>query len=111
MGRHDQVENMDMSIGTEQSVEMEKNALHFTVVEVMQETVDEDEVKAGASRRAVGTDVAGDKFTAVTLTRILNVVWVDVHSQILGLSEILGVSARPAANIEDSADARHLVVS
>ena len=111
MLRHDQVENMDMSIGAEQSVEMEKNALHFTVVEVMQETVDEDEVKAGTGRGAEGTDVAGDKLTAVTLTRILNVVWVDVHSQILGLSEMLGVGARSAADIEDSADVRHLVVS
>ena len=50
-----------MTIVGEQSVEMEQNALHFTGVEVMQETVDEDEVKAGAGRRAVGTDVAGDK--------------------------------------------------
>src|SRR5580704_7311241 len=105
MLRHDQLENMDMAIGAEQS------ALHFTGVEVMQETVDEDEVKAGAGRRAVGTDVAGDKLTAVTLTGILNVVWVDVYSQILGLSEILGVGARSAADIEDSADALHLVVN
>src|SRR5580704_2093996 len=111
MLRHDQLENMDMAIGAEQSVEMEQNALHFTGVEVMQETVDEDEVKAGAGRRAVGTDVAGDKLTAVTLTGILNVVWVDVYSQILGLSEILGVGARSAADIEDSADALHLVVN
>ena len=52
MGRHDQLENMDMTIDAEQSVEMEKNALHFTAVEVMQETVDQYEVKAG--RRPAG---------------------------------------------------------
>jgi hypothetical protein len=100
-----------MAIFCKHGSNMCQNAVHVTGVQVMQETVDQYEVKVGISRRTVGSNITGDKLAAVTLTGILNVVLIDINAQVLSMSKVLRIGARPTTDIQDPSHAAQVVMS
>ena len=84
--------------------------MRLLVVEVIEQAVDEDHVGRFDRARREARDVRDAEVAAMAAARVGNVSVVDVDARIVDVSEVVGVRARPAADIEDTADPRQIVL-
>lgn len=110
-----QLQNVNVAVISEQASEIGENAPGGRVVHVMKETVDEDEIEALVGRSDVGGSIMGFEAQvgvgrAISTFGIANVFGVEVDAEIIGTSELSSICAGTAANVEDAANALHVVV-
>ena len=83
-----------MTIRCEQGTEMGKNARHVLGVQMMQETIHQDEVKSILGGGGIVAHVGDDEFAAVTLAGIADIALVEVDTDVIGVSEVMSVGSR-----------------
>ena len=80
------------------------------VVDVMEEAVGQDQVKAVVGRDVKSRDVGHDEFAPVSSPCALDVRRVEVDAEVIRARKVMCVRAGPAANVEDAARAPYIIV-
>src|ERR1700745_637123 len=101
---------MKMTIRSEEFARARKNAVRVGCVNVVKKTVHENEV-VGTGRNGVGScGIRDKKIAMIPVSRQLNITFIDVDSQVFGMSEARRVRSRPASDIQDGSYLFQVVV-
>lgn len=107
----DQLEHVDVSIRGEEPREMTEDRPDIGCVEMVQEAVDEDEIKPLRVWYVILGDVDGQKVAVKASPGTLDVCRVDVETEVgRGRVELVRVGARSTPNIEDATYLAEVVV-
>ena len=94
-----------MAIGRKPGLQALQDRRGGRCVDVMEEAVHEDEVKASLDGLVVIADVCDNELTIVLFPGVGDVTGIDIDAEIVGVGEEVGVGAGAAADVQDAAGA------
>ncbi|MDQ3609765.1 MAG: hypothetical protein M3459_12835 [Actinomycetota bacterium] len=101
---------MEPPVRGHQLREAREDLANVLVVHVMQEAVDEDEVRSTSVGWNVVSEIGDHEVAPMTLAGVLDVGRVDVEPEVAGRREVVRVGPRTAPHVEDVRDAAEVVV-
>jgi len=99
----DYLDAMNVTVVGEKAVAAREDAVYGSAVNVVEKTVDEDEIERVAGGELIFGNVGNDKVAAEVAASHLDVTRIDVDALVRGMGEAGGVGARTAAYIENAA--------
>ncbi len=101
-GRHDDIEDVNESIGRDQRCQMREKLSHSPRIDVMEHTVDEDQVELSFVSRGMLRYIGDNEASAELSSGILDVRWIDIDPEVVAFCEVRSVRTGSASDVEDA---------
>lgn len=106
--RKDQIQNMYVSVRAQEIAQAKQNGVCVLIAQMMQETVDQDEIKCAAPKW-IPCYICHDKGSMVTSPSRAQIAKVEIEAYVGRMPKLGAVGAWPTPDVEDALGARHVI--
>ncbi len=110
VARRDQLDNVQMTVGREPLRQPRENFVRIGVADVVEETVDENEIELPRAAVLMSCYVGSDEGPIMFSPGAFNVPWIDIDAEIVRAGEVLRICAGSATDVKHAPHLAKIIV-